>query len=77
MLNPLKRFLTIAVLSFLTYLSAAAQNDPVTQPVDMADTFRSNGKIYVVVATMLIILAGIVLYLFRTESRLKRLEKKD
>jgi uncharacterized membrane protein YcjF (UPF0283 family) len=43
--------------------------------VAMADTFRSNGKIYVVVAVILTILAGIVLYLVRLDRRLSRLEK--
>ena len=42
---------------------------------EMADTFRSNGKIYVVVAVMLTILAGLIFYLVRLDRRLSRLEK--
>jgi hypothetical protein len=42
---------------------------------EMADTFRSNGKIYVVVAVMLTILAGIILYLIRLDRKISRLEK--
>jgi hypothetical protein len=42
---------------------------------EMADTFRSNGKIYVVVAVVLTILAGIFLYLIRLERKISRLEK--
>jgi hypothetical protein len=42
---------------------------------EMADTFRSNGKIYVVVAVMLTILAGIILYLVRLDRKISRLEK--
>ena len=41
----------------------------------MADTFRSNGKIYVVVAVILTIFAGIVLYLVRLDRKLTHLEK--
>jgi hypothetical protein len=42
---------------------------------EMADTFRSNGKIYVVVAVMLTILAGIIFYLIRLDRKISRLEK--
>lgn len=47
-----------------------AQNE-----VEMADNFRAEGKIYVVVAVVAVILTGIFIYLFRTEARLKKLEK--
>ena len=42
--------------------------------IPMADTFRSEGKIYVVLAVMLILLAGLLFYLFRIDKKLKRLE---
>lgn len=42
---------------------------------EMADSFRSNGKIYIVVAVMLTILAGIILYLIRLDRKISRLEK--
>jgi hypothetical protein len=41
----------------------------------MADTMRSNGKIYVVIAVILTILAGLILYLVRIDRRVSRLEK--
>ncbi len=44
--------------------------------VEMADKFRGEGKIYVVIGIILLILAGLFLYIFRTEQRLKKLEKK-
>ncbi|WP_018626446.1 CcmD family protein [Niabella aurantiaca] len=37
---------------------------------------RSNGRIYVVIAVLLVILLGIFLYLFRVERKLKKLEKE-
>ncbi len=43
----------------------------------MADDFRSEGKIYVVVAVMLTILAGIFFYLVRLDRTVSRLEKQD
>lgn len=45
--------------------------------VEMADTLRSDGKIYVVVAVILIILIGLLIYLFALDRRLKMLEKKS
>jgi len=43
--------------------------------VQLADTMRSNGKIYVVVAVIITIFAGIILYLIRLDRKLTKLEK--
>ena len=43
--------------------------------VEMADAFRSDGKIYVVVLVALIILVGIFFYLFRIEGKIKDINK--
>tara|TARA_Y100001958_G_C21080552_1_gene437034 strand:+ start:709 stop:897 length:189 start_codon:yes stop_codon:yes gene_type:complete len=43
--------------------------------VEMADAFRSEGKIYVVVLVALIILVGIFFYLFRIERKIKDINK--
>ena len=43
--------------------------------VQMADTMRDNGKIYVVVAVILAIFIGIILYLIRLDRKMTRLEK--
>lgn len=43
--------------------------------VEMADTMRSNGKIYVVVAVCLTILIGLFLYMMRIDMRMRRIEK--
>lgn len=59
------RFLLSAVL-MMAGLSAAAQ-----QP----DLMRSNGRIYVVVAVMVAILIGLLLYLVRLDRKIRRLEK--
>ena len=42
---------------------------------DMADTMRSNGKIYVVVAVCLTILIGLFIYVFLLDRKISRLEK--
>lgn len=47
------------------------------KPVEMADTMRSNGRIYVVVAVALTIMAGLILYVFRLDRKMSRLEKES
>jgi len=62
----------VCLLSFLLMqLGLLAQGSN----VEMADTFRSNGKIYVVVAVIITIFAGIILYLIRLDRKLTKLEK--
>tara|TARA_B100002051_G_C16522868_1_gene528648 strand:+ start:567 stop:746 length:180 start_codon:yes stop_codon:yes gene_type:complete len=46
------------------------------QEIAMADSLRSEGKIYVVVVVFLLILSGLFLYLFRIEKKIDRLNKK-
>ena len=43
--------------------------------VEMADTMRSNGKIYVVVAVCLTILLGLFVYVFAIDRKISKLEK--
>tara|TARA_Y100001949_G_C15841372_1_gene266444 strand:+ start:18 stop:239 length:222 start_codon:yes stop_codon:yes gene_type:complete len=42
--------------------------------IPMADTFRSEGKIYVVIGIILILLIGFFLYLWRVDKKLDKLE---
>ena len=44
---------------------------------EMAVGMRSNGKIYVVVAVVVTILLGIVLYLITLDRKISRLEKRE
>ena len=64
----MKKLITISVLIFSTYLVHA-------QDVEMADRMKESGKIYVVIAVMLTILAGLVLYLIRIDRKISKLEK--
>ena len=41
----------------------------------MADNLRAEGKIYVVVIMILIVLAGLIFYLFLMDKKVKKLEK--
>ncbi|MBS1764919.1 MAG: CcmD family protein [Bacteroidetes bacterium] len=44
--------------------------------VEMADTLRSDGKIYVVVTVLCIVLAVILIYLFSIDRKVKRMEDR-
>ncbi|MBK6936965.1 MAG: CcmD family protein [Chitinophagaceae bacterium] len=43
----------------------------------MADVMRSNGRIYVVVAVVLTILIGLIVYVVRIDRKLSKLEKEN
>ena len=45
--------------------------------IEMADQLRSDGKIYVVVTCIVIILVGLLAYLFSIDKRLKKIEKEN
>ena len=60
-------------------ISSALILSPLTllaQEVEMADSLRSSGKIYVVVAIVLVILLGLIGYLISLERKVSRLEKR-
>ena len=59
----------------LIQMVAIAQDGSATK-VEMADTMRSNGKIYVVVAVCLTILIGLILYLVRIERKIAKIERE-
>ena len=63
------------LLSFSFLLSGLAMFAQEKNSVEMADTMRSNGKIYVVAAVILTIFAGIIIYLIRLDRKISRLEK--
>ena len=50
--------------------------DYTNSSVEMADAFRADGKIYVVVAVILVLLSGIFVYLFLLDRKISRLEKQ-
>ncbi|MGI8598402.1 MAG: CcmD family protein [Chitinophagaceae bacterium] len=68
----MKNWLFLIVLIFINKLSLA-QNEN----AEMADIMRRDGKIYVVVAVILIIFIGIILYLVRLDRKISKLEKQQ
>jgi hypothetical protein len=69
-MKSIKKFIAVISALFLT-LSVRAQNE-----VEMADTMRSEGKIYVVVGIILIVLVGLIAYLFILDRKVKKLEER-
>ncbi|MHA8068378.1 CcmD family protein [Aquirufa ecclesiirivi] len=44
--------------------------------IEMADKFRADGKIYVVIAVVLVILIGLFIYLMSLDKKVSVLEKE-
>jgi len=64
-----KHILTTILLILITTTLANSQTE-------MADTMRSNGKIYVVVTVLATIFAGIFAYLVILDRKISKLEKE-
>jgi hypothetical protein len=60
----------LLLLTFLPLL-AFSQND-----IEMADTFRSEGKIYIVIAIIAVIFLGLIIYLISIDRKISRIERK-
>ena len=63
----------IATLFFFLAVTIITHAQDGTKKVEMADLMRSNGRIYVVVAVMLTILIGLILYLVRLDRKISKL----
>jgi hypothetical protein len=66
------------ILKFLfaiLFLTNTVQAQPAQTP--MAELMRSDGRIYVVIAVLLTILAGLIVYLIKLDNRITRLEKEN
>lgn len=46
------------------------------QTVEMADQFRAEGKFFVVLAVIIVILIGIFSYLFMLDTKISKIEKR-
>lgn len=59
----------------MSIITLAANAQPTT--TTSLDVMRSNGKIYVVVAVVLVILCGLFLYVWRLDKKITKLEHND
>lgn len=71
------RYLTLFRALLLLFLSLVVQTAVAEVPsssIEMADVMRSNGKIYVVLAVVLILQIGLFAFLWTLDRRLSRWE---
>lgn len=68
----MKKFILVFISLIITSV-VWAQN---AVEVDMADSMRASGKIYVVIAVLTLIFLGIVSYLFLLDRKIGKLERE-
>ena len=73
MMQKTRTLLTLLSM-LMTTLFVQAQEG--TGKTIVGETMRSNGRIYVVLAVMLTILIGLILYLVRLDRKISKVEKE-
>ncbi len=78
-MNKIKYILTCFCILLCLNLSAQKQEivaeDYENDRIEMADAMRSDGKIYVLVAIIVSLFAGFLIYVIKTEQKIKKVEK--
>ena len=73
-IKQMKKWLIVFIGNLLVSASFAQQ--AAGENIEMADSMRASGKIYVVVLVITVILTGLILYLVGLDRRIKKLEKE-
>ena len=68
-----QRLASFFLLTLLSVTMAFAQS---AEAPEMADALRANGKIYVVVAVVALIVTGLLLYLITLDRKVSKLEQQ-
>ncbi len=71
-MKTINRTLLSLLALFITFTSFAQGTK-----TGSADFMRSNGRIYVVIAVVLTILAGLLIYVIRLDRKITRVEKDN
>ena len=80
-LKNMKKYIFVLLLLF-SVAAYGQQKQKVTEAdyensrIEMADSFRAEGKIYVVLAIVAVILAGFIVYAVSIDRKLSKLEKE-
>ena len=64
------------LVSFLSFTKGIGLDLDLTESVEMADAFRADGKIYVVITVVAIILIGLLVYLISLDKKIGKMEKE-
>ena len=67
----MKKIISLFIFLLISIVMWAKDGDQA-----MGDTMRSNGRIYVVVAVVVTILIGLILYVLRIDRKISKLEKQ-
>ena len=73
----MRKYKNVFFLSVCMLFSLLLQAQEGSGKSSFGNTMRSNGRIYVVVAVMLTILAGLILYVVRLDKKITKLEKEN
>ncbi|HET8861121.1 CcmD family protein [Marivirga sp.] len=78
-MKKIKYFLVLTLLTMSLGLYAQkteiVEEDYENDRIEMADTMRSEGKIYVLVAIIVTLFVGFTIYAVMTEQKVKKIEK--
>ena len=72
----MRKLKSLFIFNSLLLVTAASYAQEEGNKAEMADTMRSNGRIYVVVAVVVLILIGLILYIIRLDRKISRMEKE-
>ena len=71
----MKKIISILFFIICSIINIAAFAQDQNADVEMADVMRSNGKIYVVLAVVLVIFVGLILYLISIDRKVSKMER--
>ncbi len=71
-MNKLKHIVAVMIMAVMSF-AANAQDTAASANTDI---MKSNGKIYVVMVVVVVIVAGLFLYLLRLDRKISKLEKQ-
>ena len=64
------------LLNFMVLVPFSMAQDMESNDIEMGDSMRSEGKIYVVVLVVVIVFTGLIAYTINTDRKLNRIEKE-
>lgn len=70
----MKKIVLLTLAIFFFFSQPLLSQTPKTE---MAELMRSDGRIYVVIAVILAILTGLILYLVRLDRKIAKMEKEN
>jgi len=72
-----RKIFSLLLCVYVLFPSVLLAQDADPEKQYTAFDMRHNGKIYVVVTVMLIIMTGLILYLIRLDRKISKLEKEN